>query len=39
MAVDMIYAWLKDDVYGFVEQQRVNMEQDNNIKEDIISRL
>lgn len=26
MAVDIIWGWLKDDIYGFVEQQEANKE-------------
>ena len=33
MAVDVIWSWLKNDVYGFVEQQELN----NKKEQDIIS--
>lgn len=38
MAVDQIWAWLKDDVYGFVEQQESNNQKMQEAGESFISR-
>lgn len=38
MAVDLIFGWLKRDVYGFVEQQRANQVPPNEADESIIER-
>ncbi len=38
MAVDEMFAWLKADVYGFIEQQKVAQEKLGETNEDPISR-
>ena len=38
MTSEILYAWLKDDIYGFIEQQRANMEKNTEQVETFINR-